>query len=312
MISIIVPLFNEMENVEELKRRLLNAAPAWQESFEVVLIDDGSFDGTSNWCRRVCEDDARFRLIELSRNFGHQAAICAGLDHAKGDSVVILHSDLQDPPEMILHLLEKLREGYDVAYGIRKKRKESIIRRAVYSLSYRLWALLLTDIHVPVNAGDFCAMNKKVVRAMGNLPEKMRFLRGLRRWVGFRQVGVEYSRDARHLGSPKVSWSDLSQLALGATLDFSNKPLYLLFLGIVPLIAGCLLLVMFLNGYFVTGNWAKWTSPENIGPLILIFVLIMTGIQLIGLAIVAVYVGRILQESKSRPTYIVREMIGFE
>lgn len=310
MISVVVPLFNEIENLQELQRRLLAAAPAWQEPFEVVFVDDGSSDGSADWCRTLSRDDPRFRLVVLSRNFGHQAAIFAGLDHATGDRVVVLHADLQDPPETIQHLLAKLREGYDVAYGVRKKRRESFVRQVVYSLSYRLWALLSTDVDFPLNAGDFCALDRSVVRAINALPEKMRFFRGLRRWVGFRQIGVEYAREARFSGSPKVGWTDLLRFAAGAILDFSEKPLHaLILLGTGSLVAGGLLLALLLTGHFATAEGARCTAPGSTGPWVLIAILFATGFQLIGLGIIAAYLGRNFRETKGRPGYVVREVV---
>lgn len=302
MISIIVPLYNEMENVVELSRRLLAAAPAWKEPFEVVLVDDGSKDGTIDWCRKTALADSRFRLLSLSRNFGHQAAIFAGLDHAKGDSVVILHSDLQDPPETIHLLLDKLREGYDVAIGVRTKRKESLFLRAVYFISYRVWTALLTDVDALRDAGDFCAMNRNVVQAMNALPEKMRFFRGLRTWVGFRQIGVPYAREKRHAGEPKVSWADLYNLAKGAIIDFSEKPLQILFaLGVIAIVASGVLTVTLFTGYGPShGAFSLFTAA---------MLLFGTAFQLLGLGVVALYVGRVLREVKGRPGYVIREIV---
>jgi dolichol-phosphate mannosyltransferase len=271
---------------------------------EILLIDDGSTDGTTDWCREACRDDSRFHLVSFSRNFGHQAAVSAGLDYAAGDRVVVIDGDLQDPPEVIPLLLGRLQDGYDVAYGVRRRRKESLARRLAYFLFYRLLAALTPRLRIPVDAGDFCAMDRKVVDAIRSLPERHRFLRGMRAWVGFRQIGVEYERAARHWGRTKYAWRDCFALAGEAIVDFSQVPLHAI-LGAGIALSG---IAVLLAASWVGGLWgAAGGSPNSLPTAAL---LLAAGLLLLGLGIVAEYLGRILLEIKGRPTYVVRETTG--
>lgn len=306
MISIVIPLHNECENLDELTRRIIAACITWTEPCEVLLVDDGSTDGTFDWCREFCRGDPRFKLVSFTRNFGHQAAISAGLDYAAGDRVVVMDGDLQDPPEVIGLLLARLAEGYEVAYGVRMKRKESVPRRAAYFLFYRLLAALTPGLNMPLDAGDFCAMDRRVVHAIRELPERHRFLRGLRAWVGFRQVGVEYARPARHAGRTKYAWKDCFALAGGAVLDFSRAPLHAI-LAVAALLlatAGALALPLW------AGNHGSGIHGETQTPLFWSGFLAISGLQLLGLGIVAEYLGRLLLEVKRRPVYVIRETVG--
>jgi dolichol-phosphate mannosyltransferase len=189
MISLVIPAFNKQDGLAELYRRIFAASAAWKNDFEIILVDDGSSDATMAIATRLAASDARFRVVSLSRNFGHQAAVSAGLAHASGEIVSVMDADLQDPPEELHHFLDKLVEGFDVVYAVWTKRKENIFKRSCYFLDYRLLRRMAT-LEIPLDAGDFCAMRREVVDAINNLPERNHFVRGLRTWVGFRQVGL--------------------------------------------------------------------------------------------------------------------------
>ena len=196
MISIVIPIYNEQETLPMLFERLVAAAPSWEEEWEVVLVDDGSTDRSLEMMTEFTQRSNHFRVVKLSRNFGHQPAISAGIERARGDAVVIMDGDLQDPPEELYRFLDKWREGYQVVYAIRRKRKENLFKRAAYKIFYRLMGLI-SDISIPLDSGDFCLMDRKVVDAMVHqLPERIRFVRGLRAYVGFKQIGVDFPPDS--------------------------------------------------------------------------------------------------------------------
>src|SRR5947208_7486646 len=227
MISIIIPAFNEGDGLRLLHRRLLGCAVTWDEDYEIILVDDGSTDQTLAVAEELAFDDVNLKVVSLSRNFGHQAAVTAGLEQARGDLVAVLDADLQDPPEELGRFFQKCREGYDVVYAIRTKRKEGVFKRLSYKLYYRLLASL-ANITIPLDAGDFCVMNRRAVNALNALPERSRFVRGLRSWIGLRQVGLTYERQARAAGESKYTLAKLLQLALDGVINFSSKPLRLI------------------------------------------------------------------------------------
>ncbi|MCU0636017.1 MAG: glycosyltransferase family 2 protein, partial [Gemmatimonadaceae bacterium] len=224
MISIVVPAYNEEAGVEELHARVSAAAAEWGEPWELVVVDDGSRDGTFTVLERIAARDPHLKVVGLSRNFGHQPAVSAGLRHVSGDIVCVMDADLQDPPEELLPFIERIREGYDVVYAIRTKRKEGLLKRAAYFLYYRLLRSLAT-LDIPLDSGDFCVMRREVVEAINELPERNRFVRGLRTWVGFRQTGLAYERAARYAGEPKYTLRKLLRLAADGIVNFSYRPL---------------------------------------------------------------------------------------
>jgi glycosyltransferase involved in cell wall biosynthesis len=227
MISIVIPIYNEEENLHNLYSRLTAAAPSWNEGYELVLVDDGSEDGSLDMMKAFAKEDSRVRIVKLSRNFGHQPAISAGIQEAKGDAVVIMDGDLQDPPEELHRFLDKWREGYQVVYAIRTKRKEGFFKRIAYSAFYRMLAAI-SEIDIPLDSGDFCVMDRKVVNAIvKEMPEQIRFVRGLRAYAGFKQVGVKYERAERAAGEVKYTFKKLMELALDGLFGFSNVPLRL-------------------------------------------------------------------------------------
>jgi dolichol-phosphate mannosyltransferase len=305
ILSVIVPVYNERENLEPLRTRLVaSLQPLTGGSFEVLFVDDGSRDGSSEILDSFHERDPRLKVLHLSRNFGHQPALQAGLDAARGDAVVLIDADLQDPPEVIPRLVERWRQGYQVVYAQRRKRKEGMVRRAAYSAFYRSLRAI-AEIDLPLDAGDFCLLDRRVVDAVVNLPERNRFLRGLRSWVGFRQVGVEYERDARAGGIPKYTLPKLLRLALSGYVGFSA----------VPLRAAVWLGFMAAGLGFVLAVWAVVTRVLNI-PMphgwasTLAVILFVGGVQLVVLGVIGEYLGRVYDEVRRRPIYIVHSSLG--
>jgi dolichol-phosphate mannosyltransferase len=306
-ISVILPVYNECETLQELKMRL---TPILEEcaggSFEVLFIDDGSRDGSDRIIDGFHDRDSRFKAIHFSRNFGHQAALQAGLDIAAGDAVALMDADLQDPPELLRQFVDYWRQGNDVVYAVRKKRKEPFWKRAAYATFYRTMKAI-SEIDVPLDAGDFCLMDRRVVDTLVSFRERNRFLRGLRSWVGFKQIGVEYERDARLAGEPKYSLRKLMGLALSGYIGFSAMPLR---------IATWLGLGVALTGFLV-GLWAIYTklagiySPRGWASTIAV-IMFIGGAQLLVLGVIGEYLSRIYDEVRQRPLYIVRSHIGVE
>jgi dolichol-phosphate mannosyltransferase len=299
-LSIVVPLFNEEENVGELYRRLVAALDALWLSFELLFVNDGSNDTTAMLLDELRRRDPRVVPLHLSRNFGHQPAISAGVAHARGQAVLIMDGDLQDPPEVLGRFIERWREGYEVVYAVRTRRKENFVKRAGYYFFYRLLRAV-SDIDIPLDSGDFCLMDRKVVDVLNHLPERMRFLRGLRTFVGFRQIGVTYPRAAREAGTPKYTFRALVRLALDGIISFSSAPLNLVtYLGLISGASAIAILI-----WLVLDAWIRVQTPSGWATAIVVF-LFMGAVQLLSLGIVGEYVRRIFLEVKGRPAYIVR------
>jgi polyisoprenyl-phosphate glycosyltransferase len=313
MISLVIPAFNEEKGLAELYRRVTDAAQQWNEEFELVVVDDGSRDRTLEICERLAAQDSRLKVISLSRNFGHQAAISAGLAHARGDIVSVMDADLQDPPEELLPFLEKIREGFDVVYAIRTKRKENLLKRASYYLYYRLLRKLAT-LDIPLDAGDFCVMRAEVVSAINWLPERNRFIRGLRTWVGFRQTGLAYERQPRFAGEPKYTFARLLRLALDGIFNFSYRPLQLIAAaGMAVGAVSVLLAIVVLTQYFT--DWTIWGfNPHQARgwTSLMLVVLFSSATQLFCLGILGEYIGRLFEEVKRRPVYLVKRRINID
>jgi dolichol-phosphate mannosyltransferase len=311
MISIVIPIYNEEENLQNLYTRLTNAAPSWKEDYEIVLIDDGSRDSSLTMMRVMAEKDSHVRVIKLSRNFGHQPAISAGIQEAKGDAIIIMDGDLQDPPEELYRFLDKWREGYDVVYAVRTKRKEGFFKKLAYSSFYRLMAAI-SDIEIPLDSGDFCVMDRKVVNVLvHDMPEQIRFIRGMRAYAGFKQIGVTYERAERAAGEVKYTFKKLVQLALDGLFGFSSFPLRLsTYLGIsiaIPsLIIGVFFLVHRLFGFKVFGH-----TPEETPGLasLAVGMFFLGGVMLTMLGIIGEYISRIYIEVKKRPFFVIDEII---
>ena len=305
-VSVVVPVYNEETVLPELRRRLGAALAGLGAGFEVILVDDGSSDASAGMLDRMHEEDPHFKCVHLSRNFGHQAAVTAGLEFASGDVTCVMDADLQDPPELLASLLSEWEKGSDVVYAIRRERKEHWARVALYDLFYRILARLST-IPMPLDAGDFCLISRRALDELNRLPEKDRYVRGLRAWVGFRQTGVAYERDARHAGKSKYSLIGLTRLALNGIISFSDKPLvYVTLAGLgvsvlASLYGSYLVLTKLLFGGIITGYSSLMGA-----------VLFLSGIQLLALGVVGLYLSKIFNEVKARPTYIVRETRGLE
>lgn len=308
MISIVIPIFCEQENLAELYRRLTAVFDDLENDCEIIFVDDCSTDNSLAMMREMAKDDSRVKVIRFARNFGHQLAITAGMKHSSGEAVIVMDGDLQDPPEVLPGLIERLAEdNLDIVYGIRKKRKEPPLIRALYWFYYKLLRRL-SYIDIPTDAGDFCIMSRRVVDEINAMPERSRFVRGLRSWVGFRQTGLEYERAARAGGQTKYTFRSLLKLAFDGIFSFSFVPLRLsTYLGLTLSLAG-LLYALFVAVRSFLGEFeglAGW-------PTVVVSILILGGVQLIMLGIMGEYLGRIYEELKGRPLYIIHEKIGFD
>jgi len=301
-VSVVVPLFNEADNLPELHRRLTTALSRESPDYEIVLVDDGSRDATAGLMQALQSEDPHLTAIHLSRNFGHQAAFSAGLDHAHGQAVVLMDGDLQDPPELLGRMLSRWREGYQVVYAVRARRRENVLKRACYALFYRVLRAV-SDLDIPLDSGDFCVLDRRVVQVLRRLPERQRFLRGLRAFAGFRQTGIRYERAARHAGRSKYSLRALFRLALDGLVGFSSLPLQLVtWAGLACAGLGV--------------GLASWIGKEALvdgvalegATVITMTVLLVGAAQLLGLGIVGEYLHRIFVEVKGRPGYVVRQV----
>ena len=301
IISVVLPVYNEAENLSTLSERLISVLEnVANRNFEIIFVDDGSDDGSAEILDAFHVRDRRIKALHLSRNFGHQAALQAGLDQSTGEAVISMDSDLQDPPEVLDSFIKKWQEGYDVVYAVRRKRKENFLKRAAYAIFYHTLKSI-ANVDVPLQSGDFCLMDRRVVDALVNLKERNRFLRGLRSWVGFRQVSIEYERDARHAGAPKYTISKLINLALSGYIGFSAMPLRAAtWLGFLCAGAG-----------FGTALWVLGTklmdvpSPRGWASTVAV-ILFVGGVQLVMLGVVGEYLSRVYDEVRQRPLYIVR------
>jgi polyisoprenyl-phosphate glycosyltransferase len=300
--SIIAPIYNEIDNLPELYRRVKEVMVSSGEPWELILVDDGSTDGSTDKIRELAKTDKAVRPVIFARNFGHQVAITAGWDYARGDAVIIIDADLQDPPEVILELAAKWQEGYEVVYATRSEREgESWFKLWTASLFYRI-IYRITDVKIPMDTGDFRLMDRKVVDVLKQMKERHRFPRGMSAWVGFKQVGVQYKRSARHAGETKYPFKKMLRLALNAITSFSYFPLQVAtFFGFVSAAIAILAIpvVVYLR---MTGSGAFFGQATT-----LIAVLFLGGVQLVSLGVLGEYIGRLYDEAKGRPLYIVRE-----
>lgn len=300
--TIIAPIYNELENLPILYDRITQVMDKSGQSWELILVDDGSTDGSTNLIREIAKNDVRIRPVIFARNFGHQIAVTAGLDYSRGQAVVIIDADLQDPPEVILQLIEKWQDGFEVVYAVRSDREgETFFKKVTASVFYRL-IFRITDVKIPLDTGDFRLMDRKVVSVMNSMREHHRFLRGMSAWVGFKQVGVKYKRAARLAGETKYPFKKMLKLALTAITGFSYVPLqiatYLGFIsaGLSLIAIPVVILMRILGSQQFTGQATT-----------LIAVLFLGGVQLVSLGILGEYIGRIYDEVKGRPLYIVSE-----
>ena len=303
LLSVVVPVFNETEVLDAFYKRIKNVGESLNSmNFEVLFVDDGSKDGSYQKLMDYAVSDENVKVIKFSRNFGHQVAITAGIDNAKGDAVVVIDADLQDPPEVITEFIEKWKEGYDVVYGIRERREgEGRLKLLTASLFYRLLKKL-TNVEIPVDVGDFRLMSKQSVKVFKELKEKDRFVRGLVSWLGFKQTGVYYHRDKRYAGETKYPLRKMIRFAIDGITSFSGFPLKLAtwFGAFTTIFAFAFMIIVFIGkfmGYTIQG----WAS-------VMLSVLFMGGVQLICLGIVGEYIARIFEQIKQRPLYIIEEI----
>lgn len=302
LISVVVPLYNEEGNIVELVGRIgavLRGVLSPPDDYEIVAVNDGSSDGTLSALRAARTFEPRLVVVDLSRNFGHQVAATAGLDTARGDAVVLIDGDLQDPPELIATFLTKWREGYDVVYATRRARKgEGFFKLLTARLFYRT-IRRMTNVSIPVDTGDFRLLSRRVVDALGQTREKHRFLRGLVSWVGFNQIGVEYERDARHSGVTKYPLSKMMKFAIDGITSFSEIPLrFATYLGFVVSIIAFVYAVLVLVLKVFGLNEPGYTSMMSA-------ILFLGGVQLITIGIAGEYLGRIYDQVKERPLYLL-------
>ncbi|HKI18323.1 MAG TPA: glycosyltransferase family 2 protein [Isosphaeraceae bacterium] len=306
LLSVVVPIYNEQDTLPELERRLPTAVSSLGFNWlEFLLVSDGSVDQSEAIICQMVERDRRFRGIFLTRNFGHQAAISIGMSHARGSVIAIIDGDLQDPPEAIAALVGALEKGADVAYGVRSKRQESLLKQSAYFTFYRLLRSV-SAIDIPLDTGDFCCLRRRVVDAMLALPERNRFVRGLRAWVGYTQVGVEYERAARYAGAPKYTLGKLVGLAYDGLFSFTRLPIR--FIQMTGFVLSFVVILVAI-AYFVWYLMAPAQFPRGFASLI-ISIWLFAGVQLFCLGVVGEYVLRTCEEGRGRPVALVREVVG--
>lgn len=307
-VCVVIPCYNEEAVLPQLFERLTKAAEGWEVSWNVLCVDDGSRDGTWSLLQAQSQKDPRWQAVQLSRNFGHQPAVAAGLEFAQGDAVVVMDADMQDPPEVVGQFIKKWQEGYDVVYAIRTKRKDSLFRRAAYWGFYRLISKLV-DFNLPLDTGDFCIMDRKVVETLKKMPERTRYIRGLRAWAGFRQTGLSYERGVRAAGTTKYNIAKMMKLASNGIFSFSTVPLKTVSaLGLwISLLAFAGIIFTLLQKIF-REPFADWgLTPVPGYATIVMSVLFIGGVQLVCLGVIGEYIGRIYDEVKGRPTYIIAQ-----
>lgn len=299
-ISVVVPVYNEEENLPVLHARLAAVLPA-HGPYEIVFVDDGSRDRSVAVVLDLQQQDQAVRLLRFSRNFGHQAAITAGIAAARGEAVILMDCDLQDPPELLPELVQRWQDGYEVVYAVRQHRDEGLFKRSTAAAFYRLLRAV-SSVDIPVDAGDFCLLDRKVVDVIADLPEKNRYLRGLRSWAGFRQIAVPYDRPARHAGEAKYTTRKMAKLAVDGIMSFTSLPLKLAsYMGLLTAAVGIVYLSMAVFARLTTGALPNgWTSLVAI-------ILILGGAQLIVTGFLGAYIARIYDETKGRPMYVVAE-----
>lgn len=304
-ISAVVPIFNEEGNIEPLYKHIKSTFQNIDKNFEIVFINDGSVDRSLPLLKKLSRKDKRVKVLSFSRNFGHMSAINAGLAHSSGKKVAVMDADMQDPPHIIEKMYKKSLEGYDVVYGVKKKRKEGFFRKFLFKYFYRIMDKI-SSLKMPLDAGTFSVLDRKIVNIIVNLPEKNKYFSGLRAWTGFKQIGVVYERGKRYKGK-EASLSRLFKLAMDGIVSFSFVPLRIAsFLGFIfSAFAFILIIVLFVLKFFVNLGIVGWTSTIST-------ILFIGGIQLITLGIIGEYLARIYDEVKRRPEYIIEEKINFK
>lgn len=304
-ISAVVPIFNEEGNINILYKKLKDTFLKIDRNFEIIFVNDGSYDNSFKILQKISRKDKKVKIISFSRNFGHMSALNAGLAYSSGQKVAVMDADMQDPPQVIIKMYKKSLEGYDVVYGVKKKRKESFFRVFLMKIFYKLLDKI-SNLKMPLDAGTFSILDKRVVDIIVNLPEKNKYFSGLRAWTGFKQTGVVYERAKRYKGK-EASFARLFKLAMDGIVSFSFVPLKMAsFLGFIfSVFAFVLIVVLFILKFFINLGIVGWTSTIST-------ILFIGGIQLITLGIIGEYLARIYDEVKRRPEYIIQEKINFK
>ena len=305
MYSVVIPIFNEEKTLPELHRRLSLVLPPLGSDVEIILVDDGSKDTSFELMKAVRASDARVKIIRLSRNFGHQVAISAGIDLARGDAVILMDGDLQDPPELLATMIQHWSSGYQVVYTVKRSRRENPLKRFAFRLFYRILRSV-SAIDIPMEAGNFSLLDRRVVDVLRNMPERNRYISGLRAWTGFRQIGIPYDREARYSGRPQMSFRRLVELALDGIFSFSKAPLRVaVYIGVFSA------LVAFVGGLWVLSQ-KLFTDRAILGwASTIVSITFLGGLILMTLGIIGEYIGRIYDEVKQRPLYVIQDTIGF-
>ena len=313
MLSVIVPCFNESANIDNTFKRVELNIKKITDNYEIIFVDDGSTDNSFKILNEISEKNPYLKIIRFSRNFGHQYAIYAGIVSSSGDGIFLIDADLQDPPEKFQEMFDKWSSGYDVVYGVRKSRKGNFFKKILYSSYHKIFRWL-SDLDNQADLADFCLMDKKIKEVFLKFKEKNLYFRGLRSWVGFKQIGIPYERDNRNLGETKYSLTKLFQLALDGILNFSIKPLNFIFLtGLVMFIFSMILIIFYLFQKFFGFSFLGTVPEEAKGfYTTIIIILFFGGMNLTALGIIGEYVGRLYKEVKDRPKYIIKDKINFK
>lgn len=311
-ISYVVPIYNEELNIINTITKIKEAFNQNDiEGLEIIFIDDGSTDKSVEIIKTFIEKGEPIKCICLTRNFGHQEALTAGLSNAKSDLIAVLDGDLQDPPIVINEFIKSAKKGYDVIYGVRRKRKEIFYKKFAYGIFYKLLAAL-SKIEIPLDSGDFCLMTRKALNMLNDLPEHNRFIRGLRSYIGLKQIGIKYERDARSAGEPKYTFKKLLRLASDGIFNFSDRPLKLTStFGVAVSIISALMMLALIVQRILSINILGY-SPNDVPGYtsIIISIFFVSGVQLFALGIIGEYISRIFLETKKRPSYLIREIIS--
>ncbi len=312
-ISVVVPCYNEAENINATNKKIHENLLKITNNFEIIYVDDGSLDNTFASLFSLSTDDNRIKIVKLSRNFGHQKAIYAGLEKTSGKCIILIDADLQDPPEMFTKMYENWKAGYKVVYGVRKKREGSFLKLLAYSIYHKVFNLL-SNIKHKNDLADFCLIDEVIKNHLLNFKEKNIYFRGLRSWLGFKQIGLEYDRKDRKVGLSKYSVFKLYNLALNGILNFSTKPLtFILFSGVFIFLISFGLVIFYLMQKIFNFEFLG-ILPDQVPGFytIIIFILLFGSFNLICLGLIGEYIGRLYEESKSRPKYIIDETVNID
>jgi dolichol-phosphate mannosyltransferase len=304
--SIVVPIYNEELVINETYKRLKEVMDTTEEPYEIIFVNDGSRDKTLDRVKDICDKDKNIKLISFSKNFGHQISITAGMNNSNGKAVIVIDADLQDPPEIMLKMIEKWKMGYQVVYGKRLHRKGETFFKKITAKAFYRTLRVMTDVDIPVDTGDFRLIDRKVCEALKKVPERNRYVRGIISWLGFNQIGIEFERNERFAGETKYPLKKMLKFASDAIISFSYKPLKLATITglIISIFSFLYLIIIVLKKLFVNDAISGWTS-------IVVISLFFNGLVLIILGIIGEYIGRIYDEVKGRPLYIIDEKVGF-